>query len=191
MATDAGAGFDSRGLGLRVQKKLLGKMSNKKIAKIFVDETLAQVLDNMCRILKDYSSNKKEVEKILKYIIKTIVKIGILFRNDQFNQAELTKIEVFKQKFNNLAMTIISFCEVDFTYDRIFLQKNLEECRSLIQEIVNRHLTDKSKTRIDTVFRYFSDTDLLDELFSSSSKYKDQLNLIVADMHKMIDEGNL
>lgn len=191
MATDAGAGFDSRGLGLRVQKKLLGKMSNKKIAKIFVDETLAQVLDTMCRILKDYSSNKKEVEKILKYIIKTIVKIGILFRNDQFNQAELTKIEVFKQKFNNLAMTIISFCEVDFTYDRIFLQKSLEECRSLIQEIVNRHLTDKSKSRIDTVFRYFSDTDLLDELFSSSSKYKDQLNIIVADMHKMIDEGNL
>ncbi|GAB1600735.1 tumor necrosis factor alpha-induced protein 8-like [Argonauta hians] len=191
MATDAGAGFDSRGIGLRVQKKLLGKMSNKKIAKIFVDETLAHVLDNMCRILKDYSSNKKEVEKILKYIIKTIVKIGILFRNDQFNQAELAKIEVFKQKFNNLAMTIISFCEVDFTYDNIFLRKNLEECRSLIQEIVHRHLTDKSKGRIDTVFKYFSDADLLDELFSSSSKYKEELNSIVADMHKMIDEGNL
>lgn len=191
VATEAGAGFDSRGLGLRVQKKLLGKMSNKKIAKIFIDDTLGRVLDNMFRIIKDHTSNKKEAEKILKYTIKTIVKIGILFRNDQFNQDELIKIETFKQKFNSLAMTVISFHEVEFTYDRPFLQKGLEETRSLIQEIVDRHLTEKSKLRIDTVFRFFSDGELLDALFLPSGHYRDQLGVIVTDMHKMIEEGNL
>lgn len=75
---EPGAGFDSRGLALRTQKKLLGKMSSKKIVMSFVDETTARLLDNAHRLLRQYKTNKKEADKLLKYIIKSVVKVQIL-----------------------------------------------------------------------------------------------------------------
>lgn len=72
---EPGAGFDSRGMGLRAQKKLLGKMSSKKIVKAFIDDTTGRVLDNTYRILKECKSNKKDAEKTMKYIIKIVVKV--------------------------------------------------------------------------------------------------------------------
>lgn len=73
---EPGAGFDSRGLGLKAQKKLLGKMSSKKIAMSFIDETTGRVLDCVHKVLKQYKGNKKEADKVLKYIIKSVVKVN-------------------------------------------------------------------------------------------------------------------
>ncbi|ESP03590.1 hypothetical protein LOTGIDRAFT_180080 [Lottia gigantea] len=178
-------------MGLRAQKKLLGKMSGKKIAKVFIDDTTGRILDNTHKIIKEFSDTKKESEKILKYLIKTVVKIGILYKNDQFNGDELKMVENFKQKFHSLAMTVVSFHEVDFTYDRNYLRKSLEECKAILQTLVARHLTDKSKGRIDLVFDFFAQADLLDAVFQSDNKYKDTMDLIVKDLNKMMDEGNL
>ena len=50
-------------------------MSSKKIAKAFIDDTTGKVLDNTYRILKEYKGNKKEAEKVMKYIIKIVVKV--------------------------------------------------------------------------------------------------------------------
>ena len=188
---EPGSGFDSRGLGLRAQKKLLGKMSSKSLAKHFIDDTTGRVLDNTYKIVKEYLTSKKEAEKILKYMIKTVVKVGILYRNDQFNAAELQIVEDFKQKFHSLAMTVISFHEVDFTFDRTFLCKTVEECRAMLQRLIDRHLTDKSKSRVDIVFNFFANPHLLEAVFQSEGKYRNTFDLIVQDMHRMIDEGNL
>ena len=45
-----GEHFDSKSLGLRTQKKLLGKMSSKKIAKVFIDDQSANVLDQLYKV---------------------------------------------------------------------------------------------------------------------------------------------
>ena len=192
MASEPGAGFDSKGLGLRAQKKLLGKMSSKKIAKVFIDDTTARVLDNAHKVLKDYMPSKKEADKILKYAIKTVVKIGILYRNDQFNSDELKIAESFKQKFHSVAMTVVSFYTVDFTYDKAFLAQSVEECRLLLKQLISRHLSDKTKGRVDTVFQAFNDPNLMDTIFNSpDGKYKDYMDKIIADMNSLMDEGSL
>ncbi|XP_052278351.1 tumor necrosis factor alpha-induced protein 8-like [Dreissena polymorpha] len=191
MASEPGAGFDSKGLGLRAQKKLLGKMSSKKIAKVFIDDTTARVLDNAFRILKDYLPTKKDADKVLKYLIKTVVKIGILYRNDQFNADELKVVESFKQKFHSLSMTVVSFYTVDFTYDKTFLRHSVEECQQLLQQLIRRHLTDKSKSRLDIIFDTFNDPKLMDVVFTPGGKYKDYMDKITTDMNALMDEGNL
>lgn len=188
---EPGAGFDAKGFGLRAQKKLLGKMSSKKIVKHFIDDSTSQVLDNTYKIMKAFTGDKKQAEKLLKYIIKTIIKVGILFRNDQFNASELQVVESFKSKFHSLVMTVVSFHEVDFTYDKPFLKSSIEECRQLLQSIIQRHLTDKSKGRVDTVFEFFEGEELMDALFNPSGPHKKEMDSITADMHKMMDEGNL
>ncbi|XP_025078439.1 tumor necrosis factor alpha-induced protein 8-like protein 1 isoform X2 [Pomacea canaliculata] len=189
---EPGAGFDSRGLGLRAQKKLLGKMSSKKIAKAFIDETTGRVLDNTYRMLKEYKGHKKDAEKLMKYIIKTVVKVGILYKNDQFNAEELKMVSSFKQKFNSLTMTAISFWEVDFTYDQKFVSSGIEECRQLLQDIIHRHLTDKSKGRVDFVFNTFAEPELLNAVFAKKEgNYGPLMDAIVQDLHKLIEEGSL
>ncbi|KAI8777559.1 tumor necrosis factor alpha-induced protein 8 [Biomphalaria glabrata] len=187
---EPGAGFDSRGLGLRAQKKLLGKMSSKKIAMTFIDETTGRVLDNAHKLLKQYKESKKEADKILKYIIKSVVKVGILYKNDQFNRDELSLVDKFKQKFHSLAMTVVSFHQVDFTYDKAFMRKSLEECRQLLQSIIERHLTDKSKTRVDLVFHTFCEPEFLDAVFTNTS-YKSLMDAIIDDLNALMDQGNL
>lgn len=83
-------------------------MSSKKIVKHFIDDSTSQVLDNTYKIMKAFTGDKKQAEKLLKYIIKTIIKVGILFRNDQFNASELQVVESFKSKFHSLVMTGVS-----------------------------------------------------------------------------------
>lgn len=191
MASEPGAGFDSKGLGLRAQKKLLGKMSSKKIAKVFIDDTTARVLDNAHKVLRDFMPSKKEADKILKYVIKTVVKIGILYRNDQFSADELKLAESFKQKFHSVAMTVVSFYTVDFTYDKGFLSHSVEECRQLLKDLISRHLTDKSKNRVDVVFQTFNNETLMDTIFTPDGKYKDYMDKITTDMNTLMEEGNL
>nr|XP_053655328.1 tumor necrosis factor alpha-induced protein 8-like protein isoform X3 [Cherax quadricarinatus]XP_053655329.1 tumor necrosis factor alpha-induced protein 8-like protein isoform X3 [Cherax quadricarinatus] len=84
-----GDSFRARDISLKAQKKLLSKMSNKTMAKNFIDDTLASILDNMYSLAKAYTGNKKEAEKLVKNIIKIVVKINILYRNEQFSQEDL------------------------------------------------------------------------------------------------------
>ena len=183
--------FDSKSLGLRAQKKLLGKMANKKIAKSFIDDTSGRLLDNLYKTAKEYS-DKKTAEKVMKDMIKTVIKIGILYRNNQFSSDELGIAETFKKKFRTFAMTVVSFYEVDFTFDKNFLHTSLEECSALLKQLVERHLTDKSLGRIENVFGFFGNPTFLETLFHvNNTVYRELLGKIVQDVNKMMEDGTL
>ena len=117
--------------------------------------------------------------------------MGILHKNDQFNSDELKLATAFKQKFNALTMTVISFWEVDFTYDQKFVSTSVDECRQLLQQIIARHLTDKTKGRVDMVFNTFADPEFLNAMFSKQGNIGPHMDAIIQDLHKLIDEGSL
>ncbi|NXQ00225.1 TFIP8 protein, partial [Vidua macroura] len=148
VATDV---FNSKSLAIQAQKKILGKMVSKSIATTLIDDTSSDVLDELYR----------EAEKIIKNLIKIVLKLAILYRNNQFNQDEIALMEKFKKKVHQLAKTVVSFHQVDYTFDRNFLSKLLNECRELLHEIIQRHLTAKSHGRINNVFDHFSDCEFL------------------------------
>ncbi len=183
--------FDSKGIGLRAQKKLAGKMSNRKIVKAFIDDTSGRLLDNLYRIAKDYAGDKKEAEKVIKHLIKTVIKIGILYRNDKLTTADMQTAEEFKRKFRMVAMTVISFFEVDFTFDRNFLAGALNECCRLLKNLVRNHLTEKSLDRIDHVFQFFAAPHFLETLFLPDGPHKALLSKMVTDLNKLLEEGHL
>ena len=85
--------------------------------------------------------------------------------------------------------TVISFFEVEFTFDKDFLLKNLNDCRNLLKSLVIEHLTDKSIGRIDHVLNFFSDEAFLEEMFKQKSVHRPMLKVIVDDMSKAFDEG--
>lgn len=62
--------FKALDIGMRMQRKLLGKMSNKGMAKMFIDDISANLLDNIYKFAKMNTDTKKEAEKVMKNIIK-------------------------------------------------------------------------------------------------------------------------
>ena len=188
---DPGANFNSKSLSLRVQKKVASKMSTKGVAKTLVDDTTAELLDNLHKVAKLEYGNKKDAEKLVKYVVKMVVKVGILIRNDQFNAQELKLLEQFQQKFHNVIMTAISFHEVDFTYDRDFFSAQVQGLEDILQKVVDRHLREKSQKRITLIFGFFKNGDFLDKLFVSGGSYKGEMTIITKLLNKLVEEGNI
>lgn len=128
---------------------------------------------------------------MIKNIIKIVIKLGVLHRNGILTSDELKLAEQFKYKFRQVGMAIISFHEVDFSYDRNFLINALNDSQKCLQLIVVKHLTDKSLTRIDSVFNFFKNEQFLDAIFKFDSDFSEILTKIVNDLNKAIENGDL
>lgn len=139
----------------------------------------------------------------------------MLARNEQFSQEELSIASEFQSKFHKAAKTVISFYEVDFSYDQKFLiqvilhkfilnihywwyssyvisfLQLLTECKNLLKQIVQPHLTEKSLGRIDLVFGFFSNPVFLDMVFKKNSEYNEIMTKIISDMHSALEQGEL
>lgn len=88
--------FSTKSLALQAQKKLMSKMATKSMANLFIDDTSSEVLDELYRVTKEYTHNRKEAQKIIKNLIKMVVKLGVLYRNNQFNVEELVLVDSFR-----------------------------------------------------------------------------------------------
>ena len=60
--------FKARDIGLRAQKKILSRMATKTIAKAFIDDTAASLLDNVYRLAKVHVCIYKKKKTIRKRI---------------------------------------------------------------------------------------------------------------------------
>ncbi|XP_062815685.1 tumor necrosis factor alpha-induced protein 8-like protein 1 [Anolis carolinensis] len=183
--------FSTKNLALQAQKKVLSKMASKTTASLFIDDTSSEILDELYRVTKEFTRNRKEAQKITKNLVKVIVKLGLLHRSGQFGPEELSLLERFRKKVHALAMTAVSFHQVDFTFDRRVLSAMLNECRELLHQAVNTHLTAKSHARINHVFNHFSDYEFLSALYGPAEPYRTHLPRICAGLNQMLDEGNI
>ena len=181
----------SKTLGMRIQGKIASKMSSKGLAKQVVDGPTSELIDNCYKIAKTYLDSKKDAEKIMKNMIKIVIKVAILSRNNQFTSEELKYVEQFQKKFKSIAKTIISFYEVDFTFDCDYMTKVCKESQDLLILFTKDHLTEKSMKRIDHVYNFYSDPKVLDAAFQPGSKYRPYLSNIVKALNTLIEQGEL
>ena len=52
--------FRAKDIGLRVQKKLASKISNKAVARTLLDDATSQILDNLYKLCKNVVSRLRE-----------------------------------------------------------------------------------------------------------------------------------
>lgn len=183
--------FSSHDLALQAQKKILSRMATRSVVNKFIDETSSEILDELYQVSKEYTKNKAASQKVIKNLIKISVKISVLYRNDCFSPEELRLAEEFKSKLHQGAMTAISFHEVDFTFEKDVLAEILSKCRDLLVQLVDKHLTPKSKGRICHVFNHFADTELLSQLYEPKGPFRPHLQKICDGLNKLIEEGTL
>ncbi|XP_030787189.1 tumor necrosis factor alpha-induced protein 8-like protein 3 isoform X1 [Rhinopithecus roxellana] len=180
--------FSSKSLALQAQKKILSKIASKTVANMLIDDTSSEIFDELYKVTKEHTHNKKEAHKIMKDLIKVAIKIGILYRNNQFSQEELVIVEKFRKKLNQTAMTIVSFYEVEYTFDRNVLSNLLHECKDLVHELVQRHLTPRTHGRINHVFNHFANVEFLSTLYSLDGDCRPNLKRICEGINKLLDE---
>lgn len=96
-----------------------------------------------------------------------------------------------RKKVHTLAMTAVSFHQIDFTFDRRVMSAILNECRELLHQAIKRHLTAKSHSRVNHVFNHFADCDFLATLYGPSEVYAAHLQRICNGVNRMLDEGSL
>ncbi|XP_063894992.1 tumor necrosis factor, alpha-induced protein 8-like protein 2 A isoform X1 [Helicoverpa armigera] len=161
-----GGAWCARDISLRAQKKFLSRVGGSASARALVlDEHAAKLLDQFLTVLRE-RLEKREAEKLVKHVIKSAVKLGVLRRHGQLSAADERALAAFRSKFHTVLMAVVSFCEVDFSYDRGFLQDALRESHQSLKAVVERHLTDKSVSRLAGVFSIASRGELLDSLFA-------------------------
>ncbi|EDV21142.1 uncharacterized protein TRIADDRAFT_30950, partial [Trichoplax adhaerens] len=183
--------FSSKKMAIRVEKKLLGRMATRGLAKMFIDDSVGSLLDNIYTMAKLEMKEKKKAEKLVKNILKIIVKIGILYRYEQLNEEELEIGHQLQDKFHQLILTIISFREISFTFDKRYLIRMLNECKQLIDSLINRHLTDKSHKRVKNVFEFYSNEEFIERAFDRNDKFNVIMDEIVDKLNHLVESGQL
>ena len=186
-AKESGGKFNSQRLGLRIQEKVIGKFASIKIVKLFVDDNLATLLNALHSILKLELGDVKKADKIIKNLIKITVKIGVLYKNDQFNPEELALGVKIRTKFRHLALTVNTFSQVESSYDRAFLVKFSADIGDMLRKLVDQHRPAKSHQRIDSVISALGQVETLDKLFLPEGEYYSYLEGIAKVFDKVVD----
>ena len=166
---------------------MFGKLATKAIVKTFIDDNLASLLDTLHIILRAELGDSKKADKVIKNLIKITVKIGLLYKNNQFSPEELAQGVKVRTKFRHAALTVISFSQVDFSYDRAFLVKLVNEIGEMLHKLVNRHLTAKSHQRIDSVITSLAKEETLDKVFLPDGVHYAHLSTISRVFDQVVD----
>lgn len=117
-----------------------------------------------------------------------MIKIAILHRNDCFSKTEKQFADQLQNKTRMAAMTMSSFCDVEFSCDKYFLSKQINDARVLLQQLLEPHVKEKSKERINSVFDQLGDTDFLETLFDPCGPYRSSLEKITIRINDLIEE---
>lgn len=178
-------------MALQAQKKVLSKMASKAMVAVFVDDTSSQILDELYQATKEFTRSRKEAQRVVKNLVKVAVKLAVLLRAGQLDGDELVHLQRFRGRVRSLAMTALSFYQVDFTFDRRVLAAGLLECRDLLHQAAGTHLTAKSHGRINHVFGHFANGDFLAALYGPAEPYQGHLRRICEGLGRMLDEGGI
>ena len=148
---------------------------------------MGQLLDKLY-LIASKEMDSKHADKLVRDLIKIIIKLGILYRNNRFNDEELLIGENMRKRLRKIALTVISFHEVDFTYDQAFLSKDVVDLGGELHKIVARHLTTKSHNRIDNFIGFFSNGAMLDKVFLPGGQYHGDLQNISQSFSSAVEK---
>ncbi|EYC16975.1 hypothetical protein Y032_0032g2597 [Ancylostoma ceylanicum] len=156
--------FSAASLSIKAQKKIASKLSTRKTTKLFLNEAVVRVFDGFYDILRTYY-NKKDSEKVVKNIIKLAVKMTLLSRNDMLSEADVVRLMKVQKQLHSLTLTIISFVQVRYSFERSHLIDLLKNMQSSLAPLVSLKLSDKSTRRLEHVIIHLTKVEFLDDLF--------------------------
>merc|ERR1711915_864803 len=95
------------------------------------------------------------------------------------------------KSLRTIAMTLISFYQVDHTYDRNFVIKYLTELEMLLKNLISDHLTEKSVGRVEQIFGMVKTPEFLDSVYvpNKNNEMRRIMGKVVSDLNSCIEAG--
>merc|ERR1711872_179722 len=107
----------------------------------------------------------------------------------KFTKEEKDSLIMIQKTLRTVAMTLISFYQVDHTFDRSFVIKYLTELESLLKALITRHLTEKSVGRVEQIFGVVKTAEFLDSIYvpKRNPAMRDIMARVVGDLNMCIE----
>ena len=117
----------------------------------------------------------------------------MLLRGDKFSAEEKEDLIKIQKNLRTICMTLISFFEVDHTYDRNFVIKYLTDLETLLINLISQHLTEKSVSRVEQVFGVIKTPDFLDNIYvaKKNEEMRKIMGNVVKDLNACIEANIL
>ena len=114
-------------------------------------------------------------------------------RGEKFSAEEKENLMKIQKNLRTICMTLISFYEVDHTYDRNFVIKYLTELEKLLSSLISKHLTEKSVGRVEQIFGVVKTAEFLDSVYvpKKNVEMREIMGKVVKDLNSCIEAGVL
>uniref|UniRef100_A0A0N4ZYY2 Tumor necrosis factor alpha-induced protein 8-like protein n=1 Tax=Parastrongyloides trichosuri TaxID=131310 RepID=A0A0N4ZYY2_PARTI len=178
--------FSAASFSVRVQKKLAGKLSNRKMIKVLTGNDVNKLFDEVYKALKLHY-NQTCAEKVIKYMIKISLKLYIIDQDGGVSNENAKLFQSLERIFKSFVLTFISFNQVDFSYDRNFIAKQLDQLQGNATILVDTYLSDKSSRRCDFIFEQINNPQFLDNLFKGKGEIHNSLVKINKCLEILVD----
>ena len=173
------------------EKKIVSKMANSKaLTKMILDDDFNRLMDQALRIMEQ-EIGPKEAEKRMRSIVKCSFKIGVMIFNKEFSERQMEQIIEFRSKFKHIAMTILSFNLVDWSYSSGYLIKETREAEAILMGCLKTKLKDSSRRKLADAFSFFYSEVVLDKLFLKGKPYNPNLQIICTELDTLIDKDKI
>jgi hypothetical protein len=147
--------------------------SNKYLAKLVIGARGNRISNNLHNLVRHFSGNNEVADALVKKIIKSIIKFGVLYnnRNTIFSQNDLKLVMDFREQCQEIIELYAELHNSNFVLHRLLLKSKYKDCQNLIHRIIGNRLTRKRHERIDFVFNYISNQEFIKYAFDSKSAF--------------------
>ncbi|KAI3383522.1 hypothetical protein SNEBB_009984 [Seison nebaliae] len=179
---------DIQSLSLRLQKRLASRAgSSRNTIKTFLDSTSSRVIDNLYRMFKTYSRDKKKADRIITNMLRLTLKAGVLYRHGAFDKKEMSALVSFHESFHSLIENLVAMEKEQRPLNVQHLQQLLQESRLQLRVALRRHVTEKTLSKLDFSMTQFSNGHFIQRIFTKNSDENQLFKQVAADLEDLLN----
>jgi hypothetical protein len=170
-------------------KKVVGNAAIAPVGKALIKEFIDEETENIIKTMQAFvikEAGKDKSQELEDYAIKTIVKIGLLVRNQYLDIDTLLRIRV---PAVNLLFLAMDYYEMPDTFSAENFSEHLSKLYLVLDKMLHGLMRPKSLARLRSLFEYFSSPAILTKAYKDPN-FKPELDGLYK-MLKHLHEENL
>lgn len=170
-------------------KKVVGNAAIATVGKALIKEFIDEETDNIIKTMEAFvikEAGKDRALELEDFAIKTIVKVGLLVRNQYLDIDTLLRIRV---PAVNLLFLAMDYYEMPDTFSAENFSEHLNKLYQVLDKMLHGLMRPKSLARLRSLFEYFSNTAILTKAYKDPN-FKTELDALYK-LLKHLHEENL
>jgi hypothetical protein len=159
------------------------------VARILLPANVTRILANLHNLVQDYTHNERLADQLNASILKILIKLYVLKRNNMFNESDLHFFDELGECLDSMVKIFVKLYVYYTIFNRLFLIRACQKCQKLFHDIIANRQTRQSHERIDFIFNFLSDAQFIKYVFDSNSSMNHGIvRDIIIDMGLLMDE---